>query len=140
MPGHEFEPVHNRFQWKWVSISLLMYFVFYFLPLSLIPGGFLSGTVVTKASTVVIGIWSVAGILVIAAAAGFLSKGVTIKEPAVAAVGLIVLWILAAAVKFNIALRFTMDTLWFIAALIIVGLLALGGAWFGERVQKLWYK
>jgi hypothetical protein len=117
-----------------------MYFVFYFLPLSLIPGGFLSGTVVTKASTVVIGVWSLAGIFVIAAAAGFLSKGVTIKEPAVAAVGLIVLWILAVAVKFNIALRFTMDTLWFVVGLIIVGLLAIGGAWFGERVQKLWPK
>jgi len=127
----------GKFQWKWVWISLLMYLVFYFLPISLVPGGFISGGLATKATRVVVGVWGIAGIFIIAAVAGFLSKGVTIKEPAVAAAGVVVLWILAVAVKENVALQeFAGRQL--ILVLIIVGLLAIGGAWFGERAQKLW--
>lgn len=38
----ELSSTPNKFQWKWVWISLLMYVVFYFFPLTLVPGGRLS--------------------------------------------------------------------------------------------------
>ena len=126
------------FQWKWVWISLLMYVVFYFLPLALVPGGILSGTGVTKASAMFIGLWSFAGLITIAAVAGFISEGVTIKEPAVAAVGVMILWVIAVQVRFNSAIHFTVESsLALFSALVVVGLLSLGGAWFGERVQRV---
>ena len=78
----EMQSTPKKFQWKWVGISLLMYIVFYFLPLTLVPGGMFSGTIVTKASATFIGVWSFAGMIIIPAVAGYMPKGVTIKEPA----------------------------------------------------------
>jgi hypothetical protein len=128
----------NHFQWKWVGISLLMYIVFYFLPLTLVPGGMFSGTVVTKASATFIGVWSFAGMIIISAAAGYISKGVTIKEPAVAAIGLVVLSLIAVQIKFNAAIQVTVQGLvGLIIALVVVACLSLAGAWFGEILQKV---
>ncbi len=128
----------RKLQWKWVGISLLMYIVFYFLPLSLVPGGFLSASIVTKASTIFIGIWSFAGLFIIGATAGLISKGVTIKEPAIAAVCLAILWLVAIQIRINIAVRLTKESLiGLLIAFATVFLVALVGAWFGEFVQKV---
>jgi hypothetical protein len=128
----------KQFQWKWVGISLLMYIVFYFFPLTLVPGGMLSGTTVTNASAVFIGVWSFAGMIVIAAVAGFISKGVTIREPAAAAVGLVILTLVAVQIKFNAAIQITTQgILGLIIALAVVAGLSLAGAWFGEILQKV---
>jgi hypothetical protein len=128
----------KKFQWKWVWISLLMYVVFYFFPLTLVPGGMLSGTTVTKASAMFIGVWSFAGMIVISGVAGYISKGVTVREPAVAAVGLVILSLVAVEIKFNAAIRFTTQSvLGLIIALAVVAGLSLAGAWFGEIVQKV---
>jgi hypothetical protein len=128
----------QKFQWKWVGISLLMYVVFYFFPLTLVPGGMLSGTVVTKASAVFIGVWSFAGMIVISAVAGYISKGVTIREPAVAAIGLVILSFAAVQIKFNAAMQFTtLSVLGIVIALAFVAGLSLAGAWFGEILQKV---
>jgi hypothetical protein len=127
----------NKFQWKWVWISLSMYIVFYFLPLSLVPGGLLSDKLVTPASGIFIGAWSIGGMIIISAIAGFISNGVTIKEPVVAALGLLILWFIAVQIKFNSVIHFNRNSLWeFLIFLGIVGLLALGGASFGELIQK----
>jgi hypothetical protein len=128
----------KKFQWKWVWISLLMYIVFYFFPLTLVPGGMLSGTAVTKASAVFIGVWSFAGMIVISAVAGYISKGVTIKEPTAAAVGLVILSLVAVQIKFNAAIQFTtLSILGLVIALAVVAGLSLAGAWFGEILQKV---
>jgi hypothetical protein len=128
----------KRFQWKWVAISLLMYIVFYFFPLTLVPGGMLSGSVVTKASAVFIGVWSFAGMMIISAVAGYISKGVTIKEPATAAVGLVILSLVAVQIQFNSAIRVTVQGLLGLTiALAVVAGLSLLGAWFGEILQKV---
>jgi hypothetical protein len=128
----------KQFQWKWVGISLLMYIVFYFFPLTLVPGGMLSGTVVTKASAMFIGVWSFAGMIIISAAAGYVSKGVTIKEPAAAAIGLVILSLVAVQIKFNAAIQVTTQgIIGLIIALAVVAGLSLAGAWFGEILQKV---
>lgn len=134
----ELQPAPKGIQWKWVWISLLMYLLFYFLPLALVPGGIISGAVVTKSSAIFIGLWSFAGLIIIAAIAGFLSEGVTVREPALAAIGVMILWVVSVQMRFNSAIRFTFEaTAAFVLALFIVGLLALGGAWFGEQLQKV---
>jgi len=130
--------VPKQFQWKWVGISLLMYIVFYFLPLTLVPGGVLSGTAITKASAVFIGVWSFAGMIIISSIAGYISKGVTIKEPVAAAVGLVILSLVALHFQFNAMIRFTVDSVaaLIIALALVVGL-SLAGAWFGEFLQEV---
>jgi len=134
----EMPSTSKKFQWKWVWISLLMYVVLYFFPLTLVSGGMLSGTVVTKASAVFIGVWSFAGLIIISAVAGYISKGVTIKEPVVAAVGLVILSFVAVQIKFNAAMHFTaMGVLGLVVALVVVAGLSLAGAGFGELLQKV---
>ncbi len=128
----------TKIQWKWVWTLLLMYVALYFLPLSLVPGGFLSRTVVTKESAVLTGGWSLAGMFIIAAVAGFVSKGVTRKEPAVVALGVGILWLLALQITFNRVIRFSSEqTLGLATAILIIVILALAGAWYGERMQML---
>jgi hypothetical protein len=134
----ESSTAREQFQWQWVGISLVMYIVFYFFPLTLVPGGMLSGTVVTKASAVFIGVWSFAGMMIISAVTGYISKGVTIKEPAAAAVGLVILSLVAVEIKFNTAIQMTVQGILGLAfALAIVAGLSLVGAWFGEILQKV---
>lgn len=128
----------KKLQWKWVGISLLMYVVFYFLPLTLVPGGMFSGTIVTKASATFIGVWSFAGMIIISGIAGYISKGVTIREPALAAVGFVILSLIAVQIKFNAAMQFTTQSmLGLLLALAIVAGLSVAGAWFGEILQKV---
>jgi hypothetical protein len=93
---------------------------------------------VTKSSTIFIGIWSFAGLFIIAATAGLVSKGVTIKEPAIAALCLAVLWLIAVQIRLNIAVRFTKESLvGLLIAFATIFIVALVGAWFGELVQKV---
>lgn len=128
----------KKFQWKWVWISLLMYVVFYFFPLTLVPGGMLSGTTVTKASAVFIGVWSFAGMIIISAIAGYISKGVTIREPAAASIGLVILTLVAVQIRFNAAMQVTtLSVFGLIITLAVVAGLSLAGAWFGEILQKV---
>jgi hypothetical protein len=127
----------NKFQWKWVWISLSMYIVFYFLPLAFIPGGVLSETSRTKPPGYFVVLWLFAGPLLISAVAGFLSKGITIKEPTLAAVGLMFLWNIAVQLRLNSAFRFsTRNLLQILVGLVTVALLAFIGAWLGERIQN----
>lgn len=132
------QSTRTKIQWKWVWTLLLMYVALYFLPLSLVPGGFLSRTIVTKGSATLTGIWSLAGMFIIAAVAGFVSRGVTMKEPAVVALGVAGIWLLALQITFNRVIRFSSEhTLGLFIALLMIVTLAVGGAWFGERMQIL---
>ncbi len=125
------------FQWKWVWLSLLMYILFYFLPLALIPGGVLTDTSLTSGQGFFVTFWIFAAPVLIAAVAGYLSKGVTIKEPTVAALGLILLWSIAVQIRLNSAFQFsTTNVLQILVGLVVIGILAFIGAWLGERIQS----
>lgn len=129
----------NKLQWKWVGISFLSYVLLYLLPI-LIIGGFVPARPISPQAATFLGIWSFAGIIIIAALDAYLSPGITILEPAIAAVGLIVC--------VCVALVIFVWPRWFVSAavggvvttIVIVFALSILGAWLGERVQKLHQK
>jgi hypothetical protein len=120
----------KKLQWKWVGITLVLYAVFYLLPV------FLLGSI----SQTFTGVWLFAGIIIIAAIAGYLSEGVTIWEPAIAGAGLIFLFFLGMTIFFPFPHRerIFQTVIPLVIVMAIVFLLSLIGAWLGERAQKLW--
>lgn len=124
----------GKLQWKWIGITFVFYVLFYLLPLiifsELLPNLW-----------IIPGIWVFGGILVVAGIAGYLSEGVTIWEPAIAAAGLVVLLLSYTAVfVFPAAFRgaFFRGVVFIIIPATIVFVLSLTGAWLGERAQRLW--
>lgn len=74
----------------------------------------------------------------ISAVTGYISRGVTIKELALAAIGLVILSLVTVQMKFNTAMQFTTRSIFGLAiALAVVACLSLVGAWFGEILQKV---
>jgi len=123
-------------QWKWVGFSFLMYLLFYMLPIMII-GRATAGTSMFKVAQMITVAWAFGGIIVIAAVAAYFSKGVTLFEPAFAAILLIIVTIVS-------MLMFT-STRWvnqqlfrdILLPIIVFFVLALFGAWLGEKLQAL---
>lgn len=134
----------KKFEWKWVGITFVMYVVLYLLPI-LLAFGFLGVRFGGHAMDIFLSIWSFAGIIIISALCGYLSKGVTIWEPAMASLTLatIVLTylafkILSASIGGRIsAFHVIVPAL---VMLVTVLFLSLLGAWLGELAQSLWRK
>jgi len=124
----------GKLQWKWVGITFVFYVLFYLLPLVVTMEIFPNLLIIP-------GIWIFGGIIIVAAVAGYLSEGVTIWEPAIAAAGLIVLLLSYTAVfVFPTAFRgaFLRGVVFVIFTAAIVFVMSLTGAWLGERAQRLW--
>jgi hypothetical protein len=122
----------GKLQWKWVGITFIFYVLFYFLPLVVM-------TEVLPDLLIIPGIWMFGGIVIVAAVAGYLSEGVTIWEPAIAAAGLIVLLFgYTALVVFPMFFRgaFLRGVVFVVIPAATVFVLSLTGAWLGERAQK----
>lgn len=119
------------FQWKWVWITLGLFVVFYFIPL--MGASILRGELGAK----IIGGWSFGGILVIAGATGYWSRGVTIWEPAVAGAFLTILWYgayqIVASTK---GTPVPLDLGQILLIMIAVFGLSLVGAGLGEGIQN----
>jgi hypothetical protein len=118
-------------QWKWVWITLGMFIVFYIVPI--LGAAIIRGEVGSK----LIGGWSFGGILVITAIAGYLSRGVTIWEPAVAGGMLTILWYLGfqlVATMREIPIKLDLGQVLLI--MIAVFGLSLVGAGLGEGIQN----
>lgn len=134
----------RKFQWKWVGITIAAYVVLYVLP-NLIALGVFSHGAPGHAADILLSIWSFAGIIVIAAAVGYLSEGITLWEPAVAASLLLVVALAISALRILFSpvgdkLTVFHMAVHMIVMVAIVFLLSLLGAWLGERAQKLWRK
>jgi hypothetical protein len=126
--------VFEELQWKWVGITLLLYVVFYLVPL-LVVGDIPA----SKAAEVFAGLWLFAGMVIIAAVAGFLSEGVTIWEAAIAGIALYALCYVADAIlSVRIALLHGVAPP--TATLAVVFMLSVYGAMLGEAAQSLWRK
>ncbi|MBI2619334.1 MAG: hypothetical protein HYW57_04575 [Ignavibacteriales bacterium] len=121
-----------RLQWKWVWITLGMFVVFYVGPL------WGATTMRGEFGDKIIGGWSFGGVIVISAVAGFLSKGVTIWEPAIAGGLLTVLWYgvfqIIMATK-GASVRLELAPL--LVIMIAIFGLSLLGAGLGEGIQNL---
>jgi hypothetical protein len=123
-----------RLEWKWVRNTLLLYVLFYLVPLLMVDE-----IPVSNGSVIFAGIWLFAGIVVVAAVAGYLSEGVTIWEPAIAGVVLFVLCFIAnATLPIRIALLQNLAPPG--VTLAVVFILSLYGAKWGEFAQELWRK
>jgi hypothetical protein len=87
-----------------------------------------------------IGAWSFGGAILLPAIAGFLSKGITLWEPAIAGVMLVVIWYITFRLFFAryIAPGISEDIPYLILIMILIFLLSLLGAWYGERAQNFW--
>ncbi|MCX6121259.1 MAG: hypothetical protein NTX44_06530 [Ignavibacteriales bacterium] len=129
----------KKLQWKWVGITLLLYVVFY--PAPVVIAYYL---LTQKAVQIFIGMWLFAGIIIIGAVAGYLSEGVTLWEPAIAAAGFIVLFFLGAMAMMVMmggglaGLTLFQSVMQIVITIVIFFFFSLLGAWIGERAQKLW--
>jgi peptidoglycan/LPS O-acetylase OafA/YrhL len=127
----------KKLQWKWVGITYAMYLLLYLLPMYLV-GNFITD----KISVQLVGGWMFGGIIIIAALAGYLSKGVTIWEPAIAGAGLVLAFFIVVTVYVKVFINpsysYSGEFFGILIPMIIVFLLSLLGAWLGERAQKLW--
>jgi len=135
----------KKLQWKWVLISFVSYILFYVLPLVL-AGQINARPGLHDLAGFLIAIWAFAGIIIIAAVVSYNSEGVTLWEPAIAALIVVVLmFIYVAIVVFSSLLpqhRMSVFSV-VVPALVwtaVAFALSLFGAWFGERAQKLWKK
>ena len=129
----------KKLDWNWVGVTFVLYVIFYLLPILLVGGVFGNFIITTKAG-LFIGAWSFGAALILSAIVGFLSKGVTILEPAIGGVILVILWFLAYRVfiaRYSEA-RVFVDIPYLVGIMISIFLLSLLGAWYGEKAQSLW--
>jgi hypothetical protein len=122
----------GKLQWKWVGITFLFYLLFYLLPLVIMIEVFPNILIIS-------GIWIFGGIVIVAGIAGYLSEGITIWEPAIAAAGLTVLLLgYTALIVFPMAFRgaFLRGVVFIVVPAVIVFVLSVTGAWMGERAQR----
>jgi hypothetical protein len=118
----------DKLQWKWVGITLAMYALFYLLPL------YFLGSI----AEIFADIWIFAGVIIIAAVAGYLSEGITILEPAIAGAGFILLFSVGSMTLIPPSGMIFQAILPMIVVMVIVFFLSLLGAWLGERAQRRW--
>jgi len=134
----EYEEIEPGFQWKWVILSLLVYLIFYFLPLMMVPGGIISGGAANELSVYVIGIWGTAGVFIISAIMAYFSPGITVWEAVVSAVGVVVLMVVVLSLETNtLVLASTSDVAGFSIVLLVVFGMAYMGGWWGEKLQNI---
>jgi hypothetical protein len=124
-------------RWKWVVIALVMYVFLYFLPLFLVAGIF-SDRIPMFVQLLFSTCWTFIGLLVISSLTGYLSTGVTILEPVIASVVLIIL----IPISQDMYTRFTgqilpMPITDYGTLMIVVFVLTFIGAWFGEHVHGM---
>ena len=118
----------KKLQWRWIGISMVLYAVFYLLPL----------IIFAMKAEVLAFVWLFAGVIIIAAIAGYLSEGVTIVEPAIAGAGLMFLFFITMILLIPRQINMAGATIGMVIIMLGVFLLSLLGAWLGERAQKLW--
>jgi hypothetical protein len=118
----------KKLEWKWIAISFVLYLIFYLLPLWFAPAMLFAG------------IWIFGGIIIVAAVATYVSKGLAIVEPAIASAILFILIfaILEIFIPGNTIIIFKRGVLFTVGTICIAFILSFVGSWFGARAHKLW--
>jgi hypothetical protein len=133
------ESIPKLIQWKYFRISLVMYLLYYLLPIVLL---FLATrvTALFKLAQTVGVSWAIGGIIIIAAVAAYRSKGVAFWEPAIASVAMLLLAMLPILIL-SLATHAGPESLHIIrdiiGPIVTFFLLGLFGAWIGGRFQKV---
>jgi hypothetical protein len=121
----------NKFQWKWVAITFVLYFVFYLLPM------FVVSALLNNKHAIINGAWFFGGIAIVAAVAAYFSKCITIIEPAIASALMVIVLFIVFFVWNPVArVEIGRISLRMLGVIGIVFILSLIGAWLGERIQK----
>jgi hypothetical protein len=120
----------GRINWKWVGVSYCFFVVFHLLPSYLLLEFAREGL----GTGLIRSFWILAGLLVIGLYIGHRSRGVTILEPAIAAVLYTLTLFLNAEDTWGKSLTWRSLGILFIFS-IIAFLTALCGAWIGELLQ-----
>ena len=113
-----------------------MYLLFYLLPIVII-GRATSQTAPFSLLRMLTVAWAFGGITIIAAVAAYFSKGVTLFEPAFAAILLVIVGIFATIFSINtrgVSPQLVRD---FLLPIVVFFVLAFVGAWLGEKLQAL---
>lgn len=127
----------NSFRWKWVAITLLMFVLFYYFPLSVMPGGLLSNSIVTNTSIKLIGAWAFAGIFIIASVLGFIAKDFILKETTVSVLILCVLFLGSAQIKNNSSVEYSLAaSVKIFIGIITLSIIAIIGSFCGAQIHK----
>ena len=129
----------KKLDWSWVGITFVMYVIFYLFPI-LVVGGVFGNFIISIRAGLFIGAWSFGAAVILSAVAGFLSKGVTILEPAIGGVILVFLWFIAYRIfiaRYS-GVSVFVDIPYLAGIMVSIFLLSLMGAWYGEKAQKLW--
>ena len=128
----------KKIQWKWVGITMLFYIILYPTPFLLAHYYF-----APKTATLFTGIWLFAGISLIGIIVGYISEGVTLWEPAIAAGLIIDLFFIVMAILTKIygggpvGQNITQSLLQLFGITVFFFVFSLLGAWIGEGLQKL---
>lgn len=130
----------NKLQWKWIGISFLLYLVFYLAPLSLMVSFFAGPS--SPTAVLFISGWSFAGILIVAGAITYWSKGRTFWEPCIAAL-VLVAFIFFVLRPILVPKEFELHNVSVISSraadivfAILLLLLSFVGSWLGMRIWK----
>jgi len=118
----------KKLQWKWIGISVVLYAVFFLLPLMF--------SFLLRSSIVPIGVF--AFVVAIGAVVAYLTDGVVRWEPAIAGAGLMLLFLIAMIVLIPRQISIPGATIGMTVIAGIVFLLSFLGAWLGQRGRKRW--
>jgi hypothetical protein len=122
----------RKLQWKWVAITLSCYLIFYVLPLYVMAHIF-KGNV----GIILVGVWLCGGIFVISAITAYLSKGITILEPAIASVLMVLLmWLFDLVSNPLMLANIKREIVVLAISMTLILIFSLIGAWIGEQIQK----
>jgi hypothetical protein len=124
----------KEIRWNWVGITLAMYLLLYVAPIAAgvwfslpeEPDGIVA---------IFLGVWLFGGMVLVSGLAGYLSEGVTIVEPALAAAILFIIGMLVERASLKSQPRSLTDILANIGILSVIFVLAVLGAWYGEKIQ-----
>ncbi|MDP2884770.1 MAG: hypothetical protein Q8P51_07105 [Ignavibacteria bacterium] len=134
----------RKLEWKWIGIVFQLLLVFHLLPFVVLRRVFLAMSI-DGAQVLFTGMWLIVGILLVTALSGFVAKESIfwesiIASSAISALSLIGYYLIIKPaqliISWPVVVSQTPPPSWVLP--LIVPVLSLVGAWFGERIKSVW--